>query len=107
ILRQASEAGVVDERAVRALGPLLYEDNVLTHSESDLIVELLSNRFGAAGVTAPDGSQFLVTQLTQPAHDFLSLSDPPGLNLMWMMGPTGMKQIVDVTLLNPHVRPQV
>ena len=107
ILSQTANAGVISEAAVRAFGPLLYEDNSLTPSESDLIVELLDNRYGTVGITAPDGSQFLVPQLTPAAHAFLSLSDPPDLNLMWMSGPVGMKQLIDVTLLNPHVRAQV
>ena len=107
MLRATAEFGIVNEAAARAFGPLLYEDNVLTHGESDLIVELLENRYGTISVTAPDGSQFLLPPLNQAAHNFLSLSNPPDLNLMWMYGPVQMKQLVDVTVLNPNVRPQV
>jgi hypothetical protein len=106
-LKKAVDAAAVGEPVVRAIGPILYADNKLTPNESDLILELLGNKAGKVTITTAGGDSFAVPVLTQAAHDFLALHDPPDLNTLWLKGPKEMKMLVDVTVLNPNVTPQV
>src|SRR5262249_52786130 len=106
-LRKASADTLTREEVVRVVGPLLYADNKLTPNESDLIFELLGNAGGKVTITAPDGSSFTVPPLTVAAMEFLRLSDPPDLDQLWLQGRDPMRQLIDVTLLNPFVEGQV
>jgi hypothetical protein len=106
-LKQAVGQVTTSEEIARKIGPLIYADNRLTAQESDLILELLANRDSTITVTGPDGTSFKVPALSKAAHDFLALSDPPDLNTLWMQGTEKMKQLIDVTLLNPYVAGQV
>jgi hypothetical protein len=105
-LRMDANAAAVSEATARAVGPLLYADNNLTANESDLILELLGNPVGKIGATGPAGA-FQVPPLSAGARAFLELHDTPDLNTLWLQGPRQMKMLVDVTVLNPHVVPQM
>lgn len=91
----------------RVIGPLLYADNTLTRNESDLILELAAPKPHAITVTTKTGDKFVVPPPDANAQAFMQLSDPPDLNTLWLKGPKEMKKLVDVTLLNPNVIPQV
>lgn len=106
-LRGAVGESEISEEIGRSIGILMYEDNQLTRNESDLFLELLNNVGGTIEITDPGGERFLVPRLSPAAHEFLSLSDIPDISVFWLAGPEQMKKLVDVTILNPHVRDQV
>ena len=106
-LRGAVGASEISEEIGRTIGILMYEDNQLTWNESDLFLELLNNMGGTVEITDPGGDSFLVPNLSHGAHEFLALSDIPDISVLWLTGPERMKKLVDVTILNPHVRDQV
>ena len=106
-LRGAVGPSEISEEIGRTIGILMYEDNALTWNESDLFLELLNNMGGNIEITDPSGESFLVPQLSREAHEFLALSDIPDISVLWLTGPEQMKKLIDVTILNPHVRDQV
>jgi len=106
-LRNAVGASEISEEIGRTIGILMYEDNRLTRNESDLFLELLNNSGGSIEITDPSGESFLVPYLSPAAHEFLALSDIPDISVLWLTGPEQMKKLIDVTILNPHVRDQV
>lgn len=106
-LRGAIGTSEISEEIGRTIGILMYEDNQLTRNESDLFLELLNNTGGNIEITDPDGESFLVPDLSHEAHEFLALSDIPDISVFWLAGPQPMKKLIDVTILNPHVRDQV
>lgn len=106
-LRGAVGTSEISEEIGRTIGILMYEDNQLTRNESDLFLELLNNMGGNIEITDPNGESFLVPKLSHDAHEFLALSDIPDISVLWLTGPEPMKKLVDVTILNPHVRDQV
>ena len=106
-LRKAVGTPAIAEEIAREFGPFLYLDNKLTPHESDLILELTGTNAGQIIITGPRGEPFNVPVLSKGARDFLGLYDPPELNSLWLKGPVEMKIFVDVTILNPHIRPEV
>lgn len=106
-LRAAVGQPAVSEAVARRIGPLMYEDNRLTRNESDLFLELLGAETSLIEIAPPMGEPFRVPPLSAGARAFLALSDPPDLETLWLMGAAPMKQLADVTVLNPHVRGQV
>ena len=106
-LRKAVGTAAISEDIVREFGPILYLDNKLTPFESDLILEMTGTTTGQITITGPRGESFNVPVLSQGARDFLGLYDPPELNSLWLKGPVEMKKFVDVTILNPHIQPEV
>lgn len=106
-LKGAIGTNEISEDIGRTVGILMYEDNHLTRNESDLFLEFLNNMGGDIEITDPDGETFLVPDLSQGAHEFLALSDIPDISVLWLTGPEQMKKLIDVTILNPHVRDQV
>ena len=106
-LRGAVGASEISEEIGRTIGTLMYEDNQLSRNESDLFLELLNNTGGSIEITDPGGERFSVPVLSREAHEFLALSDIPDISVLWLTGPEPMKKLVDVTILNPHVRDQV
>ena len=97
----------IPESVARVIGPRMYRDNELTNNESDIFLELLGQRTGKITIATPAGDSFEVPVLSQGARYFLSMIDLPDLNTLWLQGPQQMKSIVDVTILNPNVVPQV
>ena len=106
-LRSTAGAAEIPEDVGRTIGIAMYEDNHLTRNESDLFLELLANQSGGVQVTDPNGETFRVPVLSQGAREFLELSDIPDISVFWLAGPKEMKKLVDVTILSPHVRPQI
>jgi hypothetical protein len=106
-LKKTIDMAVIPEAVVREIGPILYRDNMLSPNESDLILELLGSRTGRVTIATPGGDTFAVPPLSAAANEFLALHDPPDLNTLWLAGPKQMKKLVDVTILNPNVIPQV
>ncbi len=106
-LKSAVAMPSVPESVMRQVGPMLYADNALTPGESDLILELLDNRTTKVRITSAGGESFDLPPLSAPARDFLSLHDIPDLKVLWLTGAPQMKSLVDVTILNPHVAPQM
>jgi len=106
-LRGAIGQTDTSEEIARTVGILMYEDNQLSWNESDLFVELMDNVQGNIEVTPPDGAPFLIPQVVPAGRDFLSLSGIPDLNELWLKGPVEMKNLIDVTILNPHIRNQI
>jgi hypothetical protein len=106
-LKSASAMPTIPESVARRIGPMLYADNMLTQTESDLILELLDNETAFVSIIAPNGESFMVPPLSAPARDFLALNDIPDLNALWLTGAKEMKSFVDVTILNPHVVEQI
>jgi hypothetical protein len=91
----------------RVVGPMMYRDNMLTRGESDLILELVAQPAHPVAVTGPDGANFTIPAPDKDAQAFLELHDLPDLNTLWLQGAAPMKKLVDVTILNPNVTPQV
>lgn len=106
-LRKSVGTQAISEEVAREFGPLLYLDKKLTPNESDLILELTGTTAGKITITDPRAQTFEVPVLSAGARDFLSLFDPPELNSLWLQGPASMKKFVDVTILNPHIQPEV
>jgi len=106
-LRVAIGTRAISEEVGRRIGILMYEDNRLSANESDLFLELLNATSGNVEITDAAGDTFMVPALSQGARDFLSLSDIPDIGVLWLAGPTEMKMLSDVTILNPHIRIQV
>jgi hypothetical protein len=106
-LRGAVGQAETSEEIARNVGILMYEDNQLSWNESDLFVELMDNVQGNIEITPPDGEPFLIPEVVPAGRDFLSLSGIPDLNALWLQGPVEMRKLVDVTVLNPHVRDQI
>lgn len=106
-LRKSVGTPAISEEVAREFGPLLYLDKKLTPNESDLILELAGTTTGKITITDPRAQTFEVPVLSAGARDFLSLFDPPELNSLWLKGPVEMKKFVDVTILNPHIQPEV
>jgi hypothetical protein len=111
-LKKSVGQPVVGEDIARKIGPMMYADNILTPNESDLFNELLHNVGGTVEVFIPAANgqpadHFAVPVLSVGARNFLALSNPPDLNTLWLQGYMPMKQLIDVTLLNPFVAGQV
>ena len=111
-LKPAAGQPVVTEEVARKIGPIMYADNILTPNESNLINALMKNVDGKVQITVPaaDGKpadHFELGVLSVGARNFLSLSNPPDLNTLWMQGYVPMKQLIDVTLLDPFAAGQV
>jgi hypothetical protein len=106
-LKSAVGMPQVPESVIRRIGPVLYSDNQLTPGESDLILELLDNKTTKVRITTAAGESFDVPPLSTAARDMLSLHDIPDLQVLWLAGPKEMKSLVDVTILNPRVVPQM
>jgi hypothetical protein len=106
-LMGAVGTSAISEEIGRTVGILMYEDNNLSRNESELFLELLNSEGRDVEITAPNGETFVVPPLSQGAHGFLTLSDIPDIGVLWLAGPSKMKKLSDVTILNPHVRLQV
>jgi hypothetical protein len=106
-LRGAIRTKEISEEIGRRIGILMYEDNRLNANESDLFLELLNTTNGNVEITDATGDNFMVPALSQGARDFLALSDNPDIGVLWLAGPTEMKKLSDITILNPHIRIQV
>lgn len=107
ILKGAGAAATIDEAAARKFGPLLFQDGMLTLNERDLLLELFSNVSAKVTVTTPAGDSFEVPPLSRQARAFLSLVTPPDLSTLWLQGPAQMKTLVDITVLDSVVTPQI
>jgi hypothetical protein len=106
-LKATSAMMSVPEPVMREVGPIFYADNKIDPHETDLILELLDNKTGKVRITTPAGASFDVPPLSPGARDFLALHDIPDLNALWLTGAKQMKALVDVTVLNPRVVPQI
>ena len=106
-LKKTATMASIPESAARVIGPRFYRDNSLTRNESDIFLELLGNTAGKVTIATPEGDSFQVPVLSEGARYFLALHDLPDLNTMWLKGPKEMKAMVDVTILNPNVVPQI
>jgi hypothetical protein len=106
LLKATSGAKEIDEKTARAFGPLIFQDGFLTVNERDLIVKLYNNT-SVLTIVAPGGESFEVPVLSGQARAFLSLMTPPDLGRLWLRGPAQMKQLVDITVLDPLVTSRV
>jgi len=107
ILQASSLASEIDEKAARAIGPMLFADGALSVNERRLLLELLGNNSGTVAITGPAGESFNVPVLSRQARAFLSLVTPPDLSTLWLRGPAQMKQLVDITVLDPVITPRI
>lgn len=107
ILKTASTTPEISEAAARQIGPLLFADGGLTLNERDLMQELLSSASTRTAITAPSGEAFDVPPLSRQARAFLGLVRAPSLASLWLRGPAQMKQLVDITMLDPGAAPVI
>jgi hypothetical protein len=107
ILKATSAAAAIDEASARKFGPMLFRDGTLSANERDLLQELLAMEGDKVTITPPSGESFTVPPLSRQARAFLSLVQPPDLSLLWLRGPAQMKQLVDVTVLDPVITRRV
>lgn len=103
ILKAASSAKEIDETSARKFGPMLFKDGILSANERDLLQELLATNGDMVTIMPPSGESFTVPPLSRQARAFLSLVQPPDLSLLWLRGPAQMKQMVDITVLDPVI----
>jgi hypothetical protein len=101
ILKTTSADKEISEAAARSFGPLLFADGGLNLNERDLMHELLSTASTPTTITATSGETFEVPPISRQARAFLGLVRPPSLASLWLRGPAQMKQLVDITLLDP------
>ena len=106
LLKATSGTKEIDEKTARAFGPLLLQDGMLTVNERDLLLKLFNNP-GVLTVSAPGGESFDVPMLSGGARAFLGLINPPDLATLWLRGPAQMKQLVDITVLDPVLTSRV
>jgi len=106
LLKATSGTKEIDEKTVRVVGPLLLQDGTLTVNERDLLLKLFNNT-GVLTVSAPGGESFDVPVLSREARAFLGLISPPDLATLWLRGPAQMKQLVDITVLDPILTSRV
>src|SRR5262245_8825493 len=103
VLNATSNAKEIDEASARKFGPMLFRDGTLSGHERDLLQELLAPEGDKVTIMPPSGESFSVPPLSRQARGFLSLVQPPDLSLLWPRGPAQMKQLVDVTVLDPVI----
>ena len=107
VLKATSNAKEIDEASARKFGPMLFRDGTLSGNERDLLQELLAPDGDKVTIMPPSGESFTVPPLSRQARAFLSLVQPPDLSLLWLRGPAQMKQLVDVTVLDPVITRRV
>ena len=107
ILKSASADSEISEAAARRFGPLLFADGGLNLNERDLLQELLSTASARTAITTPSGDAFDVPPISRQARAFLSLVRPPSIASLWLRGPAQMKQLVDITVLDPGSMPTI
>jgi len=101
ILKTTSADREISEAAARRFGPLLFADGGLNLNERDLMQELLSTASTRTTITTQSGDAFDVPPISRQARAFLGLVRTPSLATLWLRGPAQMKQLVDITLLDP------
>jgi hypothetical protein len=101
ILKAASTDAEISEATARSFGPLLFADGGLDLNERDLMQELLSTASARTGITTSAGETFEIPPISRQARAFLSLVRPPSVATLWLRGPAQMKQLVDITVLDP------
>jgi hypothetical protein len=101
ILKSTSTAPEISEAVARQFGPQLFADGGLDLNERDLMQELLSNASTRTAITTPSGDAFDIPPISRQARAFLSLVRPPSVATLWLRGPAQMKQLVDITVLDP------
>jgi hypothetical protein len=104
ILKGARADSEISEAVARRFGPLLFADGGLSLNERDLMQELLSAESTRTAIATPSGDAFDVPPISRQARAFLSLVRPPSLANLWLRGPAQMKQLVDITQLDPSSR---
>jgi len=107
VLKTTTGAREIDEKTARIFGPLLFQDGTLSVNERDLFLELLSTVSGVITISTPSGESFEVPVLSRQARAFMSLVSPPDLATLWLRGPAQMKQLVDITVLDPIITSRV
>ena len=107
ILKSTSTAPEISEAAARQFGPLLFADGGLDLNERDLMQELLSNASTRTAITTQAGDAFDIPPISRQARAFLSLVRPPSIAMLWLRGPAQMKQLVDITVLDPSSTPVI
>jgi len=104
ILKAARADPEISEAVTRRFAPLLFADGGLSLNERDLMQELLSAESTRTAISTPSGDAFDVPPISRQARAFLSLVRPPSLANLWLRGPAQMKQLVDITQLDPSSR---
>lgn len=107
ILKAVSTTPEISEAAARQFGPLLFADGGLDLNERDLMQELLSTASTRTAITTPSGDAFDIPPISRQARAFLSLVRPPSIATLWLRGPAQMKQLVDITMLDPSSTPVI